>query len=91
MPGNKQQTDITAAIHLAEHSGVFCVSGGGSGAIQQLLSMPGASNTVLECSIPYSQAAMQSYLGRTPVSAVSSENALQMAMVAYQRANALSG
>lgn len=91
MPGNKQQTDITAAIHLAEHSGVFCVSGGGSGAIQQLLSMPGASNTVLECSIPYSQAAMQSYLGRTPASAVSSETALQMAMVAYQRANTLNG
>ena len=90
MSGNKQQTDITAAIHLAGHSGVFCVSGGGSGAIHQLLSMPGASKTVLECSIPYSQAAMQSYLGRTPASAVSSETALQMAMVAYQRANALS-
>ncbi|MGB2034780.1 MAG: hypothetical protein ACPHUJ_12895 [Pseudomonadales bacterium] len=90
MAGNTQQAEIAAAIHRAKHQGVFCVSGGGSAAIDQLLSVPSASKTVLECSIPYSAASMQAYLGRTPISAVSSETAAQMAMVAYQRANALS-
>ncbi len=37
MAGNTQQAEIAAAIHRAKHQGVFCVSGGGSAAIDQLL------------------------------------------------------
>ena len=51
--------------------------------------MPGASRTVLEAVVPYSAAALATFLGATPRQAVSPETAAWLAHAAYRRATAL--
>jgi nicotinamide mononucleotide (NMN) deamidase PncC len=65
------------------------VTGGGSSAIAQLLAEPGASNTILECIVPYSEAALAKFLGHTPNSSCSSNTARLMAMTAFESAKLL--
>jgi nicotinamide mononucleotide (NMN) deamidase PncC len=73
-------------IHRGPTRFVLAVSGGGSGAIGQLLEVPGASRTVLEAAVPYSAPAMVAWLGGRPDQACSEPTARAMAMAAYLRA-----
>jgi cytidyltransferase-like protein len=52
-----------------------------------LFSLAGASNTVLEASVPYSAQALKSFLGATAVQGCNEPTARAMAMAAYQRAH----
>lgn len=78
-------------IHAGPTKLVVAVTGGGSGAISDLLGVPGGSRTLLEAVVPYSAAAMTEYLGARPEQFCSARTARAMAMVAYQRAIWLSG
>ena len=49
-------------LHAAPDQIVLAVTGGGSGAISQLLATPGASRTVLSACVPYSEVALQDFL-----------------------------
>ncbi len=69
---------------------VLALTGGGSGLISQLLTTPGASNTVLECVVPYAAESLHDWLGIVPDSNCSEVTALQMAAQAQRRAVALS-
>lgn len=85
-------TDATvAAIHDAPPQGVFVVTGGGSGLLSRLLSVPGASATVLEASVPYASQALCDYLGEEPEQWCSALTARRLAMQAFSRARALGG
>lgn len=85
-------TDSTVvAIHETELQGVFVVTGGGSGLLSRLLSVPGASATVLEASIPYASQALSDYLGAAPEQWCSAVTARRLAMQAFSRARALGG
>lgn len=75
-----------AAIHASVYRGVFVVTGGGSGLLSALLSVPGASRTVLDAEVPYSPNALRSFLGRLPEHCCAEQTARQMAVVAWQRA-----
>lgn len=44
----------------------MAITGGGSGAIADLLTVPGASGTVLDAVVPYSPAALDAWLGHPP-------------------------
>lgn len=77
------------AIHDSPIKFVVAISGGGSDAVSQLLQVPGASRTLLEAVIPYSAAAMASFLGTAPDQACSEKTARAMAMASYQRARVL--
>ena len=55
-----------------------------------LLSVPGASRTVLEVRFPYAVSAMTSLLGHPPARATSEATAVEMAVAAYRSAAALS-
>ncbi len=68
---------------------VLAISGGGSQAISDLLQAPGASNSLLEAVVPYSQAALSDWLEGEPESFCSRETALNMATVAWHRARGL--
>jgi nicotinic acid mononucleotide adenylyltransferase/nicotinamide mononucleotide (NMN) deamidase PncC len=81
--------DLLAKLHASPKQGVIVLAGGGASALAQLLGASGASNTLLEASVPYSASALEDFLGRAPLSSVSSETARSMAAVAFQRANAL--
>ena len=79
------------AIHAAPEKGAFAVTGGGSGVLSQLLSVPGASGTVLEATVPYASAALCGYLGFAPAQSCSERTARALAMRAFSRAVALGG
>lgn len=65
------------------------VTGGGSEALSRLLSVPGASETVLEALIPYSSASLEDFLHYKPAHYCSRATAQAMAMRAFFRARDL--
>ena len=76
-------------IHASSTMAVLVVTGGGSQALADLLAVPGASRTMLEVLVPYSDTSMREFLGATPMQAVSIETAMALAQKAYQRACSL--
>ena len=55
-----------------------------------MLGVPGASRTILEASVPYSEASLTEYLGSRAKQAVSEATAVEMAQAALRRATRLS-
>lgn len=86
---DSQIRELVTSLHASPLRCVFVVAGAGSEALSWLLTVEGASDTVLEATVPYSKTALVELLGREPDSAVSVEVAEQMAGVAYSRALAL--
>ncbi len=73
-------------IHNAQPQAVVALAGAGSEALAWLLSVPGASRTLLEALVPYGRNSMIAFLGHEPEQYVSPSNARDMAKAAYQRA-----
>jgi nicotinamide mononucleotide (NMN) deamidase PncC len=86
---NHASPDLVAAILTSGRRLVVAVTGGGSGAIGALVETPGASQSVLEAIVPYSQAALADWLGGAPDQACSAPTARAMAMAAFLRARRL--
>ena len=83
-------TALITQIHATPIMAVLAVAGGGSQAVADLLAVPGASRTVLDAVIPYSQAAQSAFLGTMVEQSVTAEAAAALARAAYQRAVQLS-
>jgi nicotinamide mononucleotide (NMN) deamidase PncC len=81
--------DLIRAIHASSRQLVIAITGGGSGAISALLEVPGGSRSVLEAVVPYSAAALRSWLGAAPAQFCSAATARAMAMAAFMRARPL--
>jgi tetratricopeptide (TPR) repeat protein len=77
---------LVERIHATPGRVVLVVSGGGSRAIAELLEVPGASRTLLEAAVPYSEEALVAWLGGRPEAFCSARAARAMAMVAFRRA-----
>ena len=77
---------LVADLHAAPTTAVFAIAGAGTQAIAWLLSVAGASRSVLELSVPYSAPALAELVGYDPDQAVSRQTALDMARAAYRRA-----
>lgn len=82
--------DLVRRVHSSGRQIVLAVTGGGSGVIEQLLSVPGGSRTVLEARVPYAATAINDWLRAVPESYCSARTARAMAMSAFQRADCLS-
>ncbi len=78
--------DAIRRIHAGPAQAVVVVTGGGAQAITWLLTVPGASRTVLETLVPYSERALKDFLGERPRRIADSETAEAMARRAYCRA-----
>ena len=78
--------ELVATIHATPTRLVLAITGGGSRAIGALLEVPGASRTVLEAIVPYSEGSLVRLLGGSPDQACSPPTARAMAMAAYCRA-----
>jgi nicotinamide mononucleotide (NMN) deamidase PncC len=63
---------------------VLVTTGGGSGALNALLSTPGASRFVTEAHVPYSPEALERFLGGKADHSVSPETALKLARAAFK-------
>lgn len=79
----------SAAIHASVGRGFFVCAGGGCGLLSTLLSVPGASQTVLEARVPYSAEAMTAFLGRRPEQFCSEPTARRIAAMAWIQARKL--
>jgi hypothetical protein len=64
----------------------FVVAGAGSSALQQLLSVGGASKLVLDMAVPYASKAFEDYIGWWPEKFVAPVTAQALAAAAYVRA-----
>lgn len=80
---------LIAQIHDTPVMAVIVVTGGGAQAVADLLSVPGASQTLLEALVPYSKKSLEEFLGTFPTQAVSRETATALAQATYQRATKL--
>lgn len=81
-----QRHALISAFHAAGSRCVLAVTGGGAGAAAWLLSVPGASRSILEVVVPYDERSLAEFLGYSPPSCCSQETARAMARRAYERA-----
>ncbi|MDR1385104.1 MAG: hypothetical protein LBJ67_14820 [Planctomycetaceae bacterium] len=81
---------IQNVIHPSPLQLTIAVAGGGSGAISELLAVAGASRTILEAIIPYSETSLIEFLSHKPEQFCSEKTARQMAMTAFLRTKKLS-
>ncbi len=77
---------LIAQIHETPTMAVLVVTGGGAQAVADLLAVPGASRTLLEALVPYSDTSLTEFLGSSSTQAVSTETAAALAQAAYRRA-----
>ncbi|MFP6765037.1 MAG: hypothetical protein VB858_15525, partial [Planctomycetaceae bacterium] len=82
--------NLIQRLHKGPHRLVIAVTGGGSLAVSDLLTRPGASSTVLEAIVPYSSRALDDWLGGAPDRYCARETALAMSATAWWRAGQLS-
>ena len=80
---------LVERIHGSSALAVIAVAGAGTQAIAWLLGVPGASRTVLEALVPYSDASLTEFLGYAPDQSVGAKTAQDMARAAYRRAHHL--
>jgi len=85
------RAELIRAIHASPARGVFVVAGGGALLLSDLLTVPGASATVLEARVPYHRYALAEFIGGEPDQAASAETACTTAMAAFERARELAG
>ena len=78
--------DFVRQIHASGRRMVLATTGGGSRAISRLLTVAGASRSVLEAVVPYAAPALTRFLGGKPDQFCSPATARAMAMAAYRRA-----
>ena len=79
---------ITAA-HASGRKASLAITGGGSGAIGELLRIPGGSRLLVEAQVPYDEQALATYLGFAPAQASSADTAIAMARTARVRSSTL--
>jgi nicotinamide mononucleotide (NMN) deamidase PncC len=80
---------MIADTHASGRRAVLAITGGGTGAIAELLRVPGGSRLLLEAIVPYDARALGEFLGAGPAQACSVETAVAMAERARTRAAAL--
>ena len=85
-PSDVAWRQLISAIHASGHKAVLAITGGGSGAIGELLRVPGGSRLLIEALVPYDTQALAAFLGFAPAQASSSETAVAMAQAARVRA-----
>ncbi len=84
-PNYLRRIEMIRDIHQSPTKVVIAVTGGGSLAISDLLTVPGGSKTVLEGSVPYTRGAIARFIARVPEQYCSPRTARQLAMAAFHR------
>ena len=77
---------LISALHASGRKAALAITGGGSGAIGELLRVPGGSRLLIEAQVPYDVLALAAYLGFAPAQASSADTAIAMARNARARA-----
>src|SRR5712672_3585926 len=85
-PSDAAWQQLISALHASGRKAALAITGGGSGAVGELLRVPGGSRLLIEAQIPYDALALESFLGFAPAQACSSDTAIAMAQSARARA-----
>jgi hypothetical protein len=81
-----QWQQLISALHASGRKAALAITGGGSGAVGELLRVPGGSRLLIEAQVPYDGEALASFLGFAPAQACSADTAIAMARSARGRA-----
>lgn len=81
-----EQVELVKKIHTSGCNIILVITGGGSGAIGELLKHGGGSSTLLEAIVPYSSKSIENFIGIKPEKFVSDRTARLLAMGAFQQA-----
>ena len=77
---------LISTLHASGRKAALAITGGGSGAIGELLRVPGGSRLLIEAQVPYDATALAAFLGFPPVQACSADTAIAMARSVRARA-----
>jgi hypothetical protein len=86
-----ETNEIVRQIHDSGRQFALAITGGGTRAISDLLTVPGGSRTVLLAVVPYSEAAFLNLFRTKPEHFCSARTARMMAMAAFQKTRDLIG
>ncbi len=85
-PSDAAWQQLISALHASGRKAALAITGGGSGAVGELLRIPGGSRLLIEAQIPYDEHALAAFLGFAPAQASSADTAIAMARTARARA-----
>ncbi len=85
-PSDAAWQQLIAAVHGSGRKAAIAITGGGSGAVGELLRVAGGSRLLIEAQVPYDEQALAAFLGFAPAQACSSGTAIAMAQTARARA-----
>ncbi len=85
-PSDAAWPQLIAKLHGSDRKAALAITGGGSGAVGELLRVPGGSRLLIEAQVPYDELALAAFLGFAPAQASSSDTAIAMAQSARARA-----
>src|SRR4051794_25073714 len=85
-PSDAAWRQLISALHASSRKAALAITGGGSGAVSELLRVPGGSRLLIEAQIPYDERALESLLGFAPAQASSADTAIAMAQAIRARA-----
>jgi Cytidylyltransferase-like len=88
-PSDAAWQQLISTVQGSGRKAALAITGGGSGAIGELLRVPGGSRLLIEAQIPYDEQALAAFLGFAPAQACSADTAIAMAQTARARAAAL--
>jgi hypothetical protein len=77
---------LISRLHASGRKAALAITGGGSGAIGELLRIPGGSRLLIEAQVPYDPQALEAFLGFAPEQACSADTAIAMARTVRARA-----
>src|SRR5215467_4988073 len=80
---------LISALHASGRKAALAITGGGSGAVGELLRVPGGSRLLIEAQVPYDALALATFLGFAPAQACSADTAIAMARSVRARAASL--
>ncbi len=85
-PSDAAWQQLISALHASGRKAALAITGGGSGAIGELLRVPGGSRLLIEAQVPYDALALATFLGFAPEQACSADTAIAMARSVRARA-----
>ena len=85
-PSDAAWQQLIPALHGSGRKAALAITGGGSGAVAELLRVPGGSRLLIEAQVPYDALALATFLGFAPAQACSVDTAIAMARSVRARA-----
>jgi hypothetical protein len=85
-PSDAAWRQLICALHASGRKAALAITGGGSGAVGELLRVPGGSRLLIEAQVPYDGLALATFLGFAPTQACSADTATAMAQCMWARA-----